>query len=85
MKFVGHVPRIREGEMHTYVWSGYLKGREYLEDLAVDGWEDNIKTILYKLYGKICIGNKWLKVGIWLDTMMNLRMSQEHEMFRPTE
>jgi hypothetical protein len=45
MKFVGHVPRIREGEMHTYVWSGYLKGREYLEDLAVDG-----RIILKRFY-----------------------------------
>jgi hypothetical protein len=42
---VGHVPLI--GEMHTLFWVENLKGRDYSEDLRVDG-----KTVLGWVLGK---------------------------------
>jgi hypothetical protein len=33
----GHVVRMGEMRMHTKFWSENLKGRDYSEDLGVDG------------------------------------------------
>jgi len=38
MKWVGHVAHTWERKaMHTKLWSENLKGRDYAEDLGVDG------------------------------------------------
>jgi hypothetical protein len=47
--------------MHTKFWLGNLKGRDYVEDLGIDG---NIQEwILGEEDGKVWTGCVWLRTG----------------------
>jgi hypothetical protein len=48
--------------MRTKFWSGNLKGRDYSEDLGIDG-KIILEWILRKLEGKVWTVCIWLRIG----------------------
>jgi hypothetical protein len=51
MRLAGHVARTGDRKVHTGIWWGYLRERDHLEEVGVDG-----KIILKWIFGKCVRG-----------------------------
>jgi hypothetical protein len=57
----GHIARMYEREVYATVWSENLKGRNYFEDLCVDG-RIILKWVLNKSGAKVCTGLNFVMI-----------------------
>jgi hypothetical protein len=62
IRWMGNTARIEEIKKYAKFWSENLKGRDYLENLGIDG-RITSELILEKQGGELWTGFIWLKIG----------------------